>query len=77
MIRTLALLFSILLIAVTPVAPIPRLMKRTRKRCDRTRVGTLNCRTLLADLTLDNLDATLIASDIAVCALQEVRRDGS
>lgn len=77
MIRTLALLFSILLIAVAPAAPIPRLMKRTRKRCDRTRVSTLNCRTLLADVTLDDLDATLIASDIAVCALQEVRRDGS
>ena len=89
MIRTMVLLFSILLIAVTSVASegtfqqlppqapqVPRLMKRARKRCDRTRVSTLNCRTLLADVKLEDLDATLIASNIAVCALQEVRRDG-
>ena len=37
----------------------PRMLKRARKRTDRTRIATLNCRTLLAEETLDDLDVTL------------------
>ena len=54
----------------------PRMLKRARKRTDRTRIATLNCRTLLADETLDDLDVTLTKNQIDLCALQETRRDG-
>ena len=54
----------------------PRILKRMRKRSDRTRVATLNCRTLLADETLDDLDVTLTENGVVLCALQETRRDG-
>ena len=54
----------------------PRMLKRARKRTDRTRIATLNCRTLLADETLDDLDVTLMKNQIDLCALQETRRDG-
>ena len=53
-----------------------RMLKRARKRCDRTRLATLNCRTLLADETLDDLDITLTENGVVLCALQETRRDG-
>ena len=52
------------------------MLTRARKRCDRTRVATLNCRTLLADETLDDLDITLSNNNVTLCALQETRRDG-
>ena len=52
------------------------MLKRTRKRTDRTRIATLNCRTLLADEALDDLDVTLMKNQIDLCALQETRRDG-
>ena len=48
----------------------PRMLKRARKRTDRTRIATLNCRTLLADETLDDLDVTLMKNQIDLCALQ-------
>ena len=54
----------------------PRMLTRARRRCDRTRLATLNCRTLLADETLADLDVTLSDNGIALCALQETRRDG-
>ena len=60
----------------TPAMLPPRMMTRARRRCDRTRLATLNCRTLLNDRTLDDLDLTLSDNNIALCALQEVRRDG-
>ena len=60
----------------TAIPPPPRMLTRARKRSDRTRLATLNCRTLLADCTLHDLDATLSDNNIALCALQEVRRDG-
>ena len=54
----------------------PRVLKRDRKKPDRTRLATLNCRTLLADELLDDLDDSLIKNNISICALQEVRRNG-
>ena len=61
----------------TTAPPLPpRMLTRARKRCDRTRVATLNCRTLLADETLDDLDITLSNNNVTLCALQETRRDG-
>ncbi len=52
------------------------MLTRARRRSDRTRIGTLNCRTLLADDTLTELDITLTENNVSVCALQEVRRSG-
>ena len=76
----LLLLLMALAILVQPrdatSVPRPRLLTRARKRRDRTRLATLNCRTLLADETLDDLDVTLSDNNIALCALQETRRDG-
>ena len=53
-----------------------RVLTRARRRRDRTRIATLNCRTLLADETLTELDITLTENNVSVCALQEVRRVG-
>ena len=53
-----------------------RVMTRARRRKDRVRIGTLNCRTLLDDTTLSDLDITLSENNVSVCALQEVRREG-
>ena len=52
------------------------MLTRAKRRSDRTRVATLNCRTLLNDSALGELDITLSDNNIALCALQEVRRDG-
>ena len=52
------------------------MLTRSRRRCNRTRIATLNCRTLLSDETLADLDITLSENGISLCALQEVRRDG-
>ena len=52
------------------------MLTRARRRRDRTRIATLNCRTLLADETLTELDITLTENNVSVCALQEVRREG-
>ena len=74
------LIISLLLVLVQlPIEtslPQPRVLKRSRKRCDRTRLATLNCRTLLTDETLDDLDDSLTKKGISICALQETRRDG-
>ena len=79
-VRTLLLLLASLAILSQPgdanTTPHPRMLTRARKRCNRTRFATLNCRTLLADETLADLDATLTDHNIALCALQETRRDG-
>ena len=56
--------------------PRPRVLTRAKRRCDRTRFATLNCRTLNANLTLDDLDITLSEHGIVLCALQETRREG-
>ena len=57
--------------------PQPRVLKRDNKKpVRRTRLATLNCRTLLADELLDDLDDSLSKNNISVCALQEVRRNG-
>ena len=53
-----------------------RLLKRARKRCDRTRLATLNCRTLLADETLDDLHVSLTNNHVMICELQGIRGDG-
>ena len=75
------LIISLLVLAQLPIdvtsLPQPRVLKRARKRCDRTRLATLNCRTLLADETLDDLDVSLTEKGVTICALQETRRDGS
>ena len=70
----LMVLVSSTIEADTP--PQPRVLKRSRRRCGRTRVATLNCRTLLADERLTELDVTLTENNIMLCALQEVRRNG-
>lgn len=74
------LLITMMVFAQLPIDVLslarPRVLKRARKRCERTRLATLNCRTLLADELLDDLDVSLTEKDIAICALQEVRRDG-
>ena len=54
----------------------PRVLQRARGGRDRTRIGTLNCRTLLADERMFELDAALTAKGIDICTLQETRRDG-
>ena len=76
MLFVLALLVMAQLPAEATFQPQPRVMKRARKRIDRTRLATLNCRTLLDDSTLVDLDVTLTGYNIALCALQETRRDG-
>ena len=76
------LIISILLIVATTSAEntfppkVPRMLTRARKRSDRTRLATLNCRTLLADDTLDDVDVTLTNHQVDICGLQETRRDG-
>ena len=60
----------------TTSLPQPRVLKRSRKRFDRTRLATLNCRTLLAEEKLDDLDVSLTEKRVTICALQETRRDG-
>ena len=77
----LLLLLSILaILAQLPrevtLTPRPRVLTRARKRINRTRIATLNCRTLLADETLQDLDIALTENKVTLCALQEVRRDG-
>ena len=77
----LFLLLSILaILAQLPrevtLTPRPRVLTRARKRINRTRIATLNCRTLLADETLQDLDIALTDNKVTLCALQEVRRDG-
>ena len=54
----------------------PRVLQRASDGRDRTRIGTLNCRTLLADERLLELDAALTAKGMDICALQETRRGG-
>ena len=69
-------LLVLLSMASEATSPQTRVLKRARKRRDRTRIATLNCRTLLADETLTELDITLTENNVSVCALQEVRRTG-
>ena len=54
----------------------PRILQRARNGHDRTRIGTLNCRTLLSDARMFELDTALMAKGMDICALQETRRDG-
>ena len=54
----------------------PRILQRARDGHDRTRIGTLNCRTLLSDARMFELDTALMAKGMDICALQETRRDG-
>ncbi len=74
------LILSLMILAQLPIEvtslPRPRVLKRARKRCDRTRLATLNCRTLLADESLDDLDISLTEQGVMICALQETRRNG-
>ena len=55
---------------------LPRVLQRPHKHRPRTRISSLNCRTLLDDARLIDLDAALTEKNIDMCALQETRRDG-
>jgi len=55
---------------------LTRVLQRPHKDRPRTRIQTLNCRTLLDDERLCELDAALAEKNIDMCALQETRRDG-
>ena len=47
-----------------------------QKKCLHTRTQIINCRTLLDDERLNELDSALTEKGIDICALQETRRDG-
>ena len=53
----------------------PRVLKRPQKNHTRVQIQTLNCRTLLDDERLDELNAALTKNGIDICALQETWRD--
>ena len=53
-----------------------RVLQRAHTGNDQTRIGTLNCRTLLSDVRMFELDTALMAKGMDICALQETRRDG-
>ena len=64
------------LVLVITLAMLPRVLQRAHHNRNRTRVLTFNCRTLLADVRLQELDYALTEKGILICALQETRRDG-
>ena len=53
-----------------------RVLQRPHPNRLRTRIQTINCRTLLDDQRLDDLDVALTEKGIDICALQETRREG-
>ena len=70
------MLIRVFVTLVLILALQPRILYRARDGRDRTRIGTLNCRTLLADERMCELDAALTAKGMDICVLQETRRDG-
>ena len=70
------MLIRVLVPLVLMLALQPRVLQRAHDGRDRTRISTLNCRTLLADERMCELDAALTAKGIDICALQETRREG-
>ena len=68
----IAVLASLLLASITMQ---PRVLQRAHGG-NRTRIGTFNCRTLLDDSRMHELDTALTDKGIDICALQETRRDG-
>ncbi len=72
---TWTLLVLLSMMASDATSSQTRVLTRARRRKDRTRTATLNCRTLLADETLTELDITLTENNVSVCALQEVCRE--
>ena len=68
----IAVLASLLLASITMQ---PRVLQRAHGG-NRTRIGTFNCRTLLDDSRMLELDTALTDKGIDICALQETRRDG-
>jgi len=72
----ISLMLLLVQLSLEKPLPQPHVLKRSRKRYNRTRLATLNCGTLLADETLDDLDDSLNEKSISICALQETRRDG-
>ena len=68
--------FVLWFVLVFMLAMLPRVLHRAHHNRDRTRILTLNCRTLLADVRLGELDNALTEKGILLCALQETRRDG-
>ena len=55
---------------------LSRVLQRPHKDRLRTRITTFNCRTLLDDQRLCDLDDALTEKHIDICALQGTRRDG-
>ena len=55
---------------------LPRVLQRPNNKRRRTRILSFNCRTLLDDERLTELDSALTKKGIDMCALQETRRDG-
>ena len=70
------MLIPVLVSLVLMLALQPRVLQRAHDGRDRTRIATLNCRTLLADERMCELDVALTAKGIDICALKETRRDG-
>ena len=66
----------IFLLALLTLVMLPRVLQRSKNNCLRTCIQTFNCRTLLDDERLDELDSALSKKGIDICALQETRRDG-
>ena len=67
---------SIIAFVLLMAGMLTRVLQRPHEHRPRTRILTLNCRTLLDDARLIDLDAALTEKNIAMCALQETRRDG-
>ena len=64
------------LLAILTLVMLPRVLQRPSNNHSRTRIQTFNCRTLLDDERLNELDIALSSKGIDICALQETRRDG-
>ena len=66
----------VLILVLLLLGMLTRLLQRPHKDRLLTRIQTFNCRTLLDDQRLDDLDVALTEKKIDVCALQETRCDG-
>ena len=69
-------MYSVLLLLISLTDMLPRVLQRYSKNRTRTRLQTINCRTLLDDIRLDELDDALNKKGIDICALQETRCNG-
>ena len=65
-----------ILLALWTLMMLPRVLQRPNNKRLRTRILSFNCRTLLDDERLSELDSALTKKGIDMCALQETLRDG-